>query len=74
MFEATTVNLVIGLGTIIFSIGGAWSLIRAGVIDNTRRIESLESSRSGIYEKLNNQGERLASIESKVDILLERKK
>ena len=73
MAEATLLNLGIGFGTIVFSIGGAWGLIRAGIRENTRRIESLETSRGKIYEEQKIQGKQLASIDTKVDILLERK-
>ena len=70
MGEATFLNLGIGVGTVLFSVGGAWGFIRFGIRENTRRIVSLEGSRGKIYDELKNQGEKLVSIDTKVDILL----
>lgn len=74
MTEANIINLGIGISSVVFSIGGAWGLIRAGIKENTRRIVSLESSRGKIYDELKAQGKQVSSIDAKVDILLERNK
>ncbi len=76
MEEATILNLGIGFGTVLLSIGGAWGLIRSGVAENTRRIAELETdgkrSKGEIWKEITNQGKTLASVDTKVDILLAR--
>ncbi len=71
--EATLFNLSLGAATVLFSVGGAWGLIRSGVKDNTRRVTELETSRSKMWDQVNSQGETISAIDAKVDILLERK-
>ena len=73
MDQASMFSLSVGALTVVFSVGGAWGLIRAGIKENTRRIGDLEGSRSKMWEQVNQQGETIASIDSKVDILLDRK-
>ena len=71
--EATFFNVGVGALTIMFSVGGAWGLIRSGVKENSRRINDLEESRSKMWDQVNKQGETISSIDAKVDILLGRK-
>ena len=73
MDQASIFNLAVGGMTVVFSVGGAWGLIRAGVKENTRRIGNLEGSRAKMWEQVNEQGETISSINAKVDILLSRK-
>ena len=70
--EATFFNVGVGALTIMFSVGGAWGLIRSGVKTNTHDIAELKQSRSRMWEQVNKQGETIASIDAKVDILLKR--
>ena len=81
MSEATLINLGIGAGTIIFSVGGAWSLIRAGIKENTRRITKLEDGRGKIYDRINlvstevsDVAANVAEVSGKLDVLIDLKK
>lgn len=72
--QAAIISIGIGGFTLLFSVGMAWGIVKFGIKENSRRIGDLESSRSTMWEQVNKQGEGIASIDAKVDILVERKK
>ena len=77
MFEATFINLGIGIGSACLSIGGAYALLKSGVNENSRRIgtveDDLKENKERIYAELTDQGKGVAAVNAKVDILLKEK-
>lgn len=60
---------LVGLFTVVFSVGGAWAMVRSGIKENGRRIVSLEQTRGHVYERLNEQGERIAGMDSMMQMI-----
>jgi len=69
ILELRNLYAMVGILTIVFSVGGAWFMVKAGIKENGRRIENLERSRVNIYSRLNEQGERIASMEGSLNLI-----
>ena len=59
------VSTLISLGTIIFSIGGAWAMIR----NLKERVAQLEKHKPKMWEFVNSTNTKIAVIEEKVKSL-----
>lgn len=65
-FEAW--KLVVGA----LSLGGAWGGAKAALNGTRERVQKVEARTDAHDEKLSKQGEQLARVETKIDILLDR--
>ena len=72
--EATILNIGITISGALIAVGGAWGLMKTGITANTKDIVEIKRTNGAQWTKINEQGETLAGIDAKVDILLERKK
>ncbi len=77
--DATIANVItelkwaygfLGLLTMVGSVGGAFAMIKFSIKTHSEKIESLQESRSAIYQRLNAQGESLSAANAKLDILI----